>query len=78
METTNNNKTVVHTFTLEKLGCSGCANSVERILNKMDGVIKATATFKPSAVTVEYNPDIVSPTDMRTAVQNGGYDMIIN
>lgn len=76
METTNN--TISKTFKLGKLGCSGCANSVENILKDKKGIIKASASFETSSVLIEYNPAIISPEEMRDAVQNGGYDMDIN
>ncbi|WP_236263932.1 heavy-metal-associated domain-containing protein [Dysgonomonas sp. Marseille-P4677] len=73
----NNKNTVNKTFTLGKLGCGGCAKSVENILKEKQGVVKASADFETSSVVIEYNPDIISPEEMRVAVQDGGYDMYI-
>lgn len=76
METTNN--TISKTFGLGKLGCDTCARNVEKILKEKKGIIKASADFGTSSVAVEYNPDIISPEEMRTAIQDGGYDMYLD
>ncbi|MFS0647066.1 heavy metal translocating P-type ATPase [Siminovitchia sp. 179-K 8D1 HS] len=62
-------------FDISGMTCAACANKIEKRLNKMDGVNKATVNFALETVLVEYHPDQVSISDMKEAIKKLGYTL---
>ncbi|MEC2392937.1 copper-translocating P-type ATPase [Bacillus thuringiensis serovar shandongiensis] len=62
-------------FTVSGMTCAACANRVEKRLNKLDGVNKATVNFALESVTVEFNPDEVSVNEMKSTITKLGYKL---
>lgn len=62
-------------FQITGMTCAACANKIERRLNKLDGIEKATVNFALESVLVEYNPDQVSISDMKEAIKKLGYTL---
>lgn len=56
-------------FDVTGMTCAACANKIEKRLNKLEGVDKATVNFALESVLVEYNPEQVSTTDMKEAIK---------
>jgi Cu2+-exporting ATPase len=75
METTKN--TIKRTFPVLQMGCAACAARVENVLRKQNGVIEASVNFASAEALVEYNPTLVNPENIRQAVQDAGYDLLI-
>ncbi|MDR1594236.1 MAG: cation transporter, partial [Prevotellaceae bacterium] len=72
----NTNKTVKKTFPVLQMGCAACATRIEKTIQKQTGVVNASVNFATATATVEYQSDIISPQDIRSAVQDAGYDLI--
>ncbi|MCU4968980.1 heavy metal translocating P-type ATPase [Bacillus toyonensis] len=62
-------------FTVSGMTCAACANRVEKRLNKLDGVNKATVNFALESVTVDFNPDEVSVNEMKSTITKLGYKL---
>ncbi|PGW74332.1 heavy metal translocating P-type ATPase [Bacillus cereus] len=62
-------------FTVSGMTCAACANRVEKRLNKLDGVNKATVNFALEAATVDFNPDEVNVNEMKSAITKLGYKL---
>jgi len=73
-----NHKIVKQTFPVLDMGCAGCALNVEKALNKPEGVLQASVNFAAAMATVEYDSSLTSPESLREAVQNAGYDLVID
>lgn len=58
------------------MACAGCAATVERKLNGMEGVEKAEVNFASRTASVFYDPKVTSPQQMREVLAQAGYDMI--
>ncbi len=58
--------------------CAACAGNVERIVRKQEGVESASVNLAAATLTVTYNPDIVSPQQLKEAVMRIGFDLIID
>ncbi|WP_288318800.1 heavy metal translocating P-type ATPase [Xylanibacter caecicola] len=56
--------------------CAGCAATVERKLNGMDGVEKAEVNFAARTVTIYYDPKATNLRAMKEELAKAGYDMI--
>ena len=57
--------------------CAGCAANVERRMSQVEGVQKAAVNLAARTVLVEYDPQVVTPEQMKEEIQKAGYDLII-
>lgn len=66
------------TLELPLLGmtCANCANTIQRRLNKVEGVLEATVNYASEKATVQYTPGAVTRADMVAAVRKAGYDVV--
>ncbi|AMR03864.1 heavy metal translocating P-type ATPase [Bacillus thuringiensis] len=62
-------------FTVSGMTCAACSNRVEKRLNKLDGVNKATVNFALESATVDFNPDEVNVNEMKSAITKLGYKL---
>lgn len=62
-------------FTVSGMTCAACANRVEKGLNKLDGVNKATVNFALESATVDFNPDEVNVNEMKSVITKLGYKL---
>ncbi|WP_372949953.1 heavy metal translocating P-type ATPase [Mariniphaga sp.] len=65
------------TFPVLQMSCASCAASIERILKAQEGVVDAAINFAAATVSIEYLPTLVQPAGLKKAVQDGGYDLVI-
>ncbi|MCH5586093.1 heavy metal translocating P-type ATPase [Shimazuella sp. AN120528] len=67
--------TVKETVELQLTGmtCAACANRIEKGLNKLPGVSKATVNFALETARVEYSPSEVTLSDMIQKIEKLGY-----
>lgn len=56
--------------------CANCANTIERQLNKVDGVLEASVNFASERATVTYAPGAVTRPELVAAVRKAGYDVV--
>lgn len=56
--------------------CANCANTIERRLNKVDGVLSAGVNYASERATVRYAPGAVTRADLVAAVRQAGYDVV--
>ncbi len=57
--------------------CANCARTVERTLNRLEGVVAATANFASERASVEYLPGVVSLAAIQQAIRDVGYDVVV-
>lgn len=62
-----------HTITVEGMTCTGCEQSVQRAVGRLDGVETASADHTAGRVTVRFDGDIVSEDDIAARIQEAGY-----
>lgn len=68
---------IKESFPVTGLSCASCAISAETILQSQKGVINAAVNFANNTASVEYNPSLIKPEELKTAVQSVGYDLVI-
>ncbi|MEX1020404.1 MAG: heavy metal translocating P-type ATPase [Litorilinea sp.] len=68
----------VATTELALLGmtCANCANTIQRRLNKVEGVLEAEVNYASERATVTYIPGAVTRDDLAAAVRKAGYDVV--
>ncbi|MBT2758718.1 copper-translocating P-type ATPase [Mesobacillus foraminis] len=54
--------------------CAACATRIEKGLNKLEGVSKATVNLALETANIEYNPSQLTVQDMISKVENLGYE----
>lgn len=69
--------TIKKIFPVLEMSCASCASGVETILNAEVGVLKAAVNFASATVALEYIPGVTSPTILKNAVVDGGFDLWI-
>ncbi|MET4566728.1 MULTISPECIES: heavy metal translocating P-type ATPase [Bacillus subtilis group] len=62
-------------FDITGMTCAACASKIEKKLNKLDGVDKATVNFALETVLVEYNPEQASVPEIKEAIKKLGYTL---
>lgn len=59
------------------MACSACSTNVEKKLNSLDGVKRATVNLPGRTALVEYNPEEISLERMKNEINAIGYDLVI-
>lgn len=63
-------------FKIEGMTCSACANRVERVTKKLDGVENSSVNFATENLTVNIDEDIIGYSKIKEAVDKAGYKLI--
>jgi P-type Cu+ transporter len=56
--------------------CANCANTIERRLNKVEGVVKAEVNFASEKALVRYVAGMVGRSDLVATVRKAGFDVL--
>lgn len=56
--------------------CTNCANTIQRRLNKVEGVLEATVNYASEKAAVTYTPGVVTRAEMVAAVRRAGFDVV--
>ena len=59
------------------MACSACSANIEKKLNSLNGITSASVSLPSRSALVDFNPDEVSLTDMKAAINAIGYDLVI-
>jgi copper chaperone CopZ len=64
-------------FPIEKLSCEGCATSAERLLNNQPGVVTASVKFPTKSAKIYYLQNQTTPLKLKIALEQLGYDLVV-
>lgn len=64
-------------FPVLDMSCAACAMGVTSILEAMPGILRARVNYASATLSVRYLPAWVQPADMKLALQQAGYDLLI-
>ncbi|WP_308780535.1 heavy metal translocating P-type ATPase [uncultured Clostridium sp.] len=53
--------------------CSACANRVQKVVGKLDGVEEANVNFATETLNVKYDNDKINNSDIESAIEKAGY-----
>ncbi len=59
------------------MACSACSANVERKLKALEGVNDVSVSLAGRTATIDFDPEKITLQDMKTAISNAGYDMVI-
>ena len=71
-------KNIKNTYPVLGMSCASCAARVDKTLNGLPGVYQATVNYATAVAQVEYNPEVCSDATLQSAVQDAGYDLLVN
>lgn len=60
-------------FKIGGMTCSACANRIEKVVSKMDGVKEANVNFATETLTVNYDDKIITKAEIEQKVEEIGY-----
>jgi|WetSurMetagenome_2_1015567.scaffolds.fasta_scaffold00006_131 P-type Cu2+ transporter len=60
------------------LHCASCAARTESTVKTLPGVKTASVNFADTSLKVEFSPEDISPSEIRQAIKDIGYDIIID
>ena len=70
-------RTINEKFPVLDMSCASCAVSVQTIANSLDGMVDASVNFATATLSVEYLPNMIQAEDIKKAVQEIGFDLLI-
>lgn len=65
------------TFPVLNMTCASCAASAESMVRSVPGVLDAAVNFATTTLTVTYLPGMTGPAGLQHALQEIGYDLLI-
>ncbi|WP_297929030.1 cation-translocating P-type ATPase [uncultured Coprobacter sp.] len=71
-------KNTKNTYPVLGMSCASCAARVDKTLNGLPGVYQATVNYATAIAQVEYNPKVCSDAILQSAVQDAGYDLLVD
>jgi len=76
-QTLNNQSSSQHlTLNVTGMTCNNCANTVSRVLKRLDGVTEADTTFADERSHVTYDPELASPVEMLATIEKSGFGVV--
>lgn len=72
-----NKHTEKRTFPVLDMSCAACATRVDKTLHKQPGVLYAAVNYAAATATVEYDTQTCNPEQLKKALQEAGYDLLI-
>ncbi|MBF0738492.1 copper chaperone CopZ [Staphylococcus arlettae] len=63
------------TIQVEGMSCDHCKQAVEGALTKLSGVSTAKVDLTAGNVQIDYDNEQVEVTDMKSAIEDQGYDV---
>lgn len=69
--------TVKRNFPVLNMSCASCAVSSQTTLEQLPGVVSAAVNYANGQASIEFVPQQITPDEMKKALQDVGYDMIV-
>ncbi|MDT2831002.1 heavy metal translocating P-type ATPase [Vagococcus carniphilus] len=60
-------------YDIDGMTCASCSQTVEKVVNKLEGVKEAAVNLATEKMTVDFNPSIISSEDIMKTVKDAGY-----
>ncbi|MDQ3008914.1 MAG: cation transporter [bacterium] len=63
------------TLEVEGMHCTSCAMNIDGALEDTAGVLKADTSYAHSKVTVQFDPSLTSPEELKKVITEQGYSV---
>jgi len=64
------------TFNIPSISCSSCSGKIQEEIKALEGVDNITADLKSQSISIEYDPSIVQPQEIRNHIVSMGYEVM--
>jgi len=64
------------TVKISGMTCAACASRIEKVLGKMDGVLRVSVNFAAEKATIEYDPQKTRLSAIKQAIEKIGYKVL--
>ena len=68
----------IYNLKVEGMTCSACANRVERVTKKADGVMSSSVNFATEKLNITFDEDKINIYKIKEIVQKSGYNLVID
>ena len=58
---------------IERIQCTDSSNRIEKVLNNVEGVEKATVSFAEKEATITYNEEKISEEQIKSEIGEAGF-----
>ena len=58
---------------IEGMHCTGCSSRLEKVLNNVEGVEKATVSFAEKESIITYNEEKISEKQIKSEIKEAGF-----
>ena len=65
-----------YTFKIKGMSCSSCANRLERLVQKMEGIEGASVNFATEKLTIKLDADVTSYSQLKEVVHSAGFELL--
>ena len=69
---------ITKTYPVTGMSCASCAARIEKLVRTLPGIKNATVNLADASILVESLPEVITPAEMKRAIQSLGYDIIID
>ena len=59
------------------MGCAACVARVQSTIKNLQGVQECNVSLASNTAQVDYDPNSITASDIKKAVQDAGYDLIV-
>ena len=66
-----------YSFKIQGMSCNSCANRIEKIIKKEEGIIEANVNFATEKLSISFNENIISINEIRKVVEDAGFKLFI-
>ena len=70
-------ESIKQSFPVMNMTCAACASSSQNVLSFVPGVLNVAVNYANGKAEIEYLPEMSNPTQMKSALQEVGYDLLI-
>ena len=70
--------TIKKHFPVLNMTCASCASSSQNILKMQPGVVDAKVNYANTEAEIEFIPSLITTQELKSALQSGGYDLMID
>jgi Cu2+-exporting ATPase len=71
------NDIIKESYPVLGMTCASCASSAESVVQQQAGVREASVNFATGQLSVTYVPSAIIPSQIQKALQNAGYDLLL-
>lgn len=70
-------KTIRRNFPVQGMGCAACVARVQGTIKNLQGVQECNVSLASNTAQVDFDPKSITAADIKKAVQDAGYDLIV-